>query len=210
MSLWHAQARSSAPRAPSAPSVVEAPRLPRALGIWRGVNALDMLLTFYLLGIGGNEGNPLLALALASGVVSPRLVLQDGRARGAGRVSGAGGGRLPLASDVKVLFDAWCIVQAPGVAVGDRLLARRVDAGTAQRSQPVDYLPWITLKPENFSADDLTTNEIETMNLASAGSLKPKAGATTKFTPLITSSPEALLIDTDKLKSRPDFVGRIR
>ena len=138
------------------------------------------------------------------------LIFTDPLAEIAGRVPAPGGGRLALASDFKRLFDAWGIEQAPGVAVGDRLLARRVDAGTAQRSQPVDYLPWITLKPENFAAGDVTTNEIETMNLASAGSLKPKAGATTKFTPLITSSPEAMLIDTDKLKSRPDFFGLIR
>ena len=84
MSLWHAQARSSAPSAPSAPSVVEAPRLPRALGVWMGVNALDMLLTFYLLGIGGIEGNPMLALALASGGVGSMLVLKLGMALAAG------------------------------------------------------------------------------------------------------------------------------
>ena len=78
MSLWHAQARSSAP------SAVEAPRLPRALGIWMGVNALDMLLTFYLLGIGGIEGNPMLALALASGGVGSMLVLKLGMALAAG------------------------------------------------------------------------------------------------------------------------------
>ena len=138
------------------------------------------------------------------------LIFTDPLAEIAGRVPAPGGGRLPLASDFKRLFDAWGIEQAPGVAVGDRLLARRVDAGTAQRSQPVDYLPWITLKPENFAADDLTTSEIESMNLASAGSLRPKDGATTKFTPLITSSPEAMLIDTEKLKDRPDFFGLIR
>ena len=138
------------------------------------------------------------------------LIFTDPLAEIAGRVPAPGGGRLPLASDFKRLFDAWGIEQAPGVAVGDRLLARRVDAGTAQRSQPVDYLPWITLKPENFAADDLTTSEIESMNLASAGSLRPKDGATTKFTPLITSSPEAMLIETDKLKGRPDFFGLIR
>ena len=138
------------------------------------------------------------------------LIFTDPLAEIAGRVPAPGGGRLPLASDFKRLFDAWGIEQAPGVAVGDRLLARRVDAGTAQRSQPVDFLPWITLKPENFAADDLTTNDIESMNLASAGSLRPKAGAKTRFTPLITSSPEAMLIETKKLEGRPDFFGLIR
>ena len=131
------------------------------------------------------------------------LIFTDPLAEIAGRVPAPGGGRLALASDFKRLFDAWGIEQAPGVAVGDRLLARRVDAGTAQRSQPVDFLPWITLKPENFAAGDVITKEIESMNLASAG-------ATTKFTPLITTSPEAMLIDTEKLKNRPDFFGLIR
>jgi ABC-type uncharacterized transport system involved in gliding motility auxiliary subunit len=138
------------------------------------------------------------------------LIFTDPLAEIAGRVPAPGGGRLPVTSDFKRLFDAWGIEQAPGMAVGDRKLARRVDAGTAQRSQPVDFLPWITLKPENFAADDLTTNEIESMNLASAGSLSLKAGATTKFTPLITSSPEAMLIETKKLRNRPDFFGLVR
>ena len=138
------------------------------------------------------------------------LIFTDPLAEIAGRVPAPGGGRLPVASNPKRLFDAWGIEQTPGMAVGDRKLARRVDAGTAQRSQPVDFLPWITLKPENFAAGDVTTNEIESMNLASAGSLKPKAGATTKFTPLITTSPEAMLIETTKLKNRPDFFGLIR
>jgi len=58
MSFWPAQTRSKA---------VEVQQLPRALGLWMEVNALDGLLTFYLLGIGGAEGNPMLAFALAAG-----------------------------------------------------------------------------------------------------------------------------------------------
>lgn len=67
MSFWPAQAR---------PRVVEAPQLPRALGRWMGVNALDALLTFYLLGIGGTEGNPMLALALAAGGVGSLVAVK--------------------------------------------------------------------------------------------------------------------------------------
>ena len=77
MSLWPAQARSRA---------VEVPRLPRALGVWMGVNALDVLLTFYLLGIGGAEGNPMLAFALAAGGVGSLLAVKLGLALAAGLV----------------------------------------------------------------------------------------------------------------------------
>ena len=67
MSFWPTQARSRA---------VGLPRLPRALGLWMGVNALDAVLTFYLLGIGGAEGNPMLAFALAVGGVGSLLALK--------------------------------------------------------------------------------------------------------------------------------------
>ena len=77
MSFWPAQARSRA---------VQVPRLPRALGQWMGVNALDALLTFYLLGIGGTEGNPMLALALAAGGVGSLIALKLALALTAGLV----------------------------------------------------------------------------------------------------------------------------
>ncbi len=86
MSFWPAQARSRA---------VGVPRLPRALGVWMGVNALDVLLTFYLLGIGGAEGNPMLAFALAAGGVGSLLAVKLGLALAAGLVI-ARMGRLAL------------------------------------------------------------------------------------------------------------------
>ena len=77
MSIWPAQARSHA---------AEAPRFPAPLGPWMSVNALDMLLTFYLLGIGGIEGNPMLGFALASGGVGSMLAVKLGLALAAGLV----------------------------------------------------------------------------------------------------------------------------
>ena len=67
MSFWPAQAR---------PKVVETPQLSGALSRWMGVNALDALLTFYLLGIGGTEGNPMLAFAFAAGGVGSLLAVK--------------------------------------------------------------------------------------------------------------------------------------
>ena len=77
MSLWPAQAR---------PKAVEAPRFPGPLGLWMGVNALDMLLTFYLLGSGGVEGNPMLGAALAYGGAGSMLTVKLGLALAAGLV----------------------------------------------------------------------------------------------------------------------------
>ena len=77
MSLWPAQAHSKA---------ADVPRFPGPLGLWMGVNALDMLLTFYLLGIGGIEGNPMLASALAFGGAGSMLAVKLGLALAAGLV----------------------------------------------------------------------------------------------------------------------------
>ncbi len=35
-------------------------RIPTSFGVWVGFNAVDALLTLYLLGVGGVEGNPML------------------------------------------------------------------------------------------------------------------------------------------------------
>ncbi len=75
MSVWPPQARSKA-----------APWLPRPLRLWMGVNALDLLLTFLLFGVGGVEGNPMLALALAYGGTGGLLALKLGLALAAGLV----------------------------------------------------------------------------------------------------------------------------
>ena len=77
MSFWPAQTPSRA---------AEAPRLPSALGVWMGVNALDVLLTFFLLGIGGLEGNPMLASALAFGGAGSMAAVKLGLALAAGLV----------------------------------------------------------------------------------------------------------------------------
>ena len=77
MSFWPAQTRSKA---------AELPRFPGPLALWMGVNALDMLLTFYLLGTGGTEGNPLLGFALAYGGAGSMLAVKLGLALAAGLV----------------------------------------------------------------------------------------------------------------------------
>ena len=58
--------------------------LPRPLLVWMGVNAVDLLLTFYLLSVGGMEGNPMLALALTHGGAASMLTVKLGLALVAG------------------------------------------------------------------------------------------------------------------------------
>ena len=75
MALWPAQTRHIG---------IAVPRVPRALGIWMAINSLDVLLTFYLLGLGGTEGNPMLALVIAHGGAGSMLAVKLGLALAAG------------------------------------------------------------------------------------------------------------------------------
>ncbi len=138
------------------------------------------------------------------------LIFVDPLAEAAESLPGPGRTSIPPSSNLKRLFDAWGIEMVEGKAVGDRVAARRVNAGTANRLEPVDYLAWVALGRSNFEPDDLVTGEIDAMNLASAGALKLKPGAEANFTPLITSSEQAMLIEADKLKGTPDFHGLLR
>jgi ABC-type uncharacterized transport system involved in gliding motility auxiliary subunit len=110
-------------------------------------------------------------------------------------------------SNLKKLFDAWGIEMVEGKVAGDRLAARRVNAGTETRVRAVDYLAWLQLKDEgNFNRSDILTAETGLLQMASAGILKPKDGVGTTVTPLIRTSPQSTQIDVDAVKMAPDPV----
>src|SRR5262249_35844160 len=68
--------------------------------------------------------------------------------------------------------------------------------GPAGQPQVIDYIAWLRMTPANFNTNDPVTANLQMLNIASAGALKPHQGATTKFQPLLTSSSNAGLIDS--------------
>ena len=138
------------------------------------------------------------------------LVFVDPLAEVAGRMLGPGAKEVPATSNLKPLLAAWGLQMDDTKAVGDLEAARRVNAGSDSRPQPVEYPAWLALKKSNFSTKDQVSADIEVMNMASAGALEPEPNATTTIQPLITSSPKSMLIPVDKLKGKPDFFGIIK
>ncbi len=110
-------------------------------------------------------------------------------------------------SDLKPLFDAWGVEMVPGKVAGDRLAARTVNAGTESRVRAVDYVAWLALRQDNFNKEDVLTGDLSLIQMASAGILEPTKGATTKFEPLVQTSPQSEEIDVDKVKMQPDPVA---
>jgi ABC-type uncharacterized transport system involved in gliding motility auxiliary subunit len=122
----------------------------------------------------------------------------------AGRMSQPGG---PSSSDLEKLFAAWGLSLDKDKIAADRRYARRVNAGTASRVKPMEYVAWLSLKEENLNRDDPVTGDLSAINVASAGVLRPRDGAKTTFAPLITTSAEAEEIPAEKVEGLPDVAG---
>ena len=130
----------------------------------------------------------------------------------------AGSGMDPRAggdpsSDLPKLFQSWGIGYTPAKVVADRELAQRVQVSSDPRNPVASYPVWLHLTQAQFDAKDTVTANLQSLNLASAGALHPLKGATTSFAPLIHSSGQSALLDTDAVRFNPrpqDLMGAIR
>ena len=94
-------------------------------------------------------------------------------------------------SDLGPLFDKWGLQMVDEKVVGDIGTAVRVQFRSETGPQEVEYLPWLSLQKANLNSDDFVTNQLNSVNVGSAGVLQPSDGATTTFTPLIQTSENA-------------------
>ncbi|HXR88527.1 MAG TPA: Gldg family protein [Stellaceae bacterium] len=120
---------------------------------------------------------------------------------------------MPLDSDVPKLLKAWGLSMEPKQVAGDRRAARRVNAGTQQHVEAMDYVAWLSLDKEDLNHESPITADLTHINMASAGILQPVKDAKTTFTPLITTSIESMPIDVQKIKGVsgvPDVGGLLR
>jgi ABC-type uncharacterized transport system involved in gliding motility auxiliary subunit len=83
--------------------------------------------------------------------------------------------------------------------VGDAARAQRVRVGDP-RMPTVDYVAWLHLSADDVSHDDPVTKDLQSLNIATAGALRPVTGATTKFTPLVMSSANAALLEAIEVR----------
>jgi ABC-type uncharacterized transport system involved in gliding motility auxiliary subunit len=113
----------------------------------------------------------------------------------------------PSVASFDRLLKAWGVELVPGKVVGDRLAARKVNAGTGTHVQAAEYLAWMNLKGDQINHDDPVTGQLSQLNFATAGALEPIKDAKTKFEWLVRSSPQAELIDTARVQGLPDVLG---
>ncbi len=138
--------------------------------------------------------------ALAGGAV---LVFVDPVAERAG--GGMMGGGSPLASNLAPLFAAWGIDYDPTQVLGDAQLA--VPVASSEYGRPAPHLGIQQFAQPDFPQDDPITVRLERLHAASAGVLKARAGATSRFVPLISSSDQAMLLPADSFENLADHTA---
>ncbi|OHC73822.1 MAG: hypothetical protein A3G18_00595 [Rhodospirillales bacterium RIFCSPLOWO2_12_FULL_58_28] len=114
-------------------------------------------------------------------------------------------------SDLDRLIKAWGVVMNKDKIAGDLDAARRVNAGGAGGKIVVaDYVAWLGLTSANFAENDVATGDIKSINMASSGILEKAEGATTEFTPIITTGVNSMKINAEAVRVSPDVVSLFR
>ena len=107
------------------------------------------------------------------------------------------------ASSLERLMTSWGVELDPTQVIGDRDNAQRVRAGANARRQYSDYIVWLALGADDMNRDDVVTANIDGLNLGTVGHLVPRENATTSFTPVMSSSADAMLLDLEFVKTGP-------
>jgi ABC-type uncharacterized transport system involved in gliding motility auxiliary subunit len=109
-------------------------------------------------------------------------------------------------SDFKLLFESWGVQPSSGQFVADAQYSMAVNLSQSQR--PVRHLALLNLVNDGqagvISPDDITTADLESVTFSSALALSPLEDAMTTFTPLLKSSPQAMLMDANLLATLTD------
>lgn len=107
-----------------------------------------------------------------------------------------------MSSDLPRLLESWGVSYDSSKVLADSDLALRVRMGQSQR--PMPHLGMYGFQRGNLAQDDIITNRLETVNLASSGSLTPVEGAGTTFEPLMESSSNSMLMERALLEDVMD------
>ncbi len=105
-------------------------------------------------------------------------------------------------SDLQPLLGAWGIDYDSSKVVGD--LQRGLEVRTTMQSPPIRHIGILGLRHAEMNSTDVLTASLESINLATAGALSPRAGAKTTFEPLLQSSDEAGLIPSQRFNGLTD------
>jgi len=107
-------------------------------------------------------------------------------------------------SNMPDLFKAWGFERAAADVVADRKTAIKVDFGARTGNKPIDYVLWHGIPADQLNAEQAITKQLKKIEVATPGYFKAVEGIGTTFTPLFSSSDEAMLVDKRVVQFRND------
>ncbi|WP_159999432.1 Gldg family protein [Roseomonas sp. 18066] len=107
-------------------------------------------------------------------------------------------------SNLDRLLNAWGLETPTDKVVLDQRGAWRVRANPQDRLQAVDYLAWFNATADSLTRGDVATADLQQVTFASAGQVRLRAGSSLEFTPLVTSSDQAMLVDAARVRQNPN------
>ena len=109
------------------------------------------------------------------------------------------GGLMPPAasrrSGIDGLLSAWGVTLGEDV-IADLELALKVRMEQGGRVVTFDYPVWMNVTPRTFDQEDIVTGNLANLAFGTPGHLEPAEGATTTFTPLVSTTPRAARFTT--------------
>jgi ABC-type uncharacterized transport system involved in gliding motility auxiliary subunit len=116
----------------------------------------------------------------------------------------------PDLAEFDKLLKTWGVAFDVKNAAADIARARRVQFGGGARGNVTEYVLWLGLDRQNLDEKDVLAGNIERLNFASAGFLDKAPGATTQFTPIISTTANAMQVPAESVSMMPDAVGLLR
>lgn len=105
-------------------------------------------------------------------------------------------------SSLSRLFDAWGIEISPTEVVGDDRYALQIS--TRAGAPPVRHLALLGLDSDALDSGDVITGDLTSLNLGMAGAIQVREDATATVVPLVSSSSEADLIQSTRMRFLSD------
>jgi ABC-type uncharacterized transport system involved in gliding motility auxiliary subunit len=105
-------------------------------------------------------------------------------------------------SDLPSLFSAWGVEFSSTEVLADSRLALQIAAGMNRR--PVRHLGLLGITPSELNQSDITTADLESINVGTAGSIEVAGEDGATFEPLIQSSDRAAMLPVSRFSFLPD------
>ncbi|MEG9861832.1 MAG: Gldg family protein [Parvularculales bacterium] len=109
-------------------------------------------------------------------------------------------------SDLPKLLYHWGVIFEGSEVATDRQRAMEVATGSSARQHISDYILWLSLTDGNMAQNDPVTADINRLNLGIAGHLRPRPESSTRYSPLVFTTKDSMVMDVNTVKQglRPE------